>query len=149
LKDQYYGDKRDYFKYGLVLRLLRELKLGHFSFVVMLTRADDTGHGGSVEYGVVDGAEELHQHLHESIRDEAGVVCGSRRNVRVIAPFLEARGLSCQIHDDLFTHRDRSSYFRSVRAGLTQGTVVLLDPDNGLEVGRLNAENGHRYVLFQ
>ncbi|MCD5409167.1 MAG: hypothetical protein LRZ87_00120 [Methanocellales archaeon] len=47
MKNQYFGDNRDLFKYDLILRVIEETdSINHFTFIPMLTKNDDTKQGG-------------------------------------------------------------------------------------------------------
>ncbi len=46
--------------------------------------------------------------------------------------------------DSYFSHRKRQSYFAGIESGLLSKSLILLDPDNGLEVKR----SGEKHVLY-
>jgi len=47
MKNQYFGDNRDLFKYDLIIEILTKGEfIRHFTFIPMLTEDDDTKHGG-------------------------------------------------------------------------------------------------------
>ena len=45
MKNQYFGDNRDLFKYDLVLNIIQAGLVNRFSFIPMITGDDNTGHG--------------------------------------------------------------------------------------------------------
>ncbi len=49
MKNQYFGDKRDLFKYDLALRVCQKLGLG-FTFIPMLTAPDNRTDGNQIDY---------------------------------------------------------------------------------------------------
>ncbi|MCJ2670040.1 MAG: hypothetical protein LN416_05970, partial [Candidatus Thermoplasmatota archaeon] len=51
MKNQYFGDTRDLFKYDLVLELLLGTELRRFTFIPMLTRDEESSDGGKTDYG--------------------------------------------------------------------------------------------------
>jgi len=45
MKNQYFGDKRDFFKYDLSIELCERIPLKQFTFIPMLTENDGTKEG--------------------------------------------------------------------------------------------------------
>ena len=125
VKDQYFGDARDYLKYQLLEALAGLPKVARLTCVWMLTSPDATGQGDVrlVEDSTQPGPTEFLQehrndravyHLREYFRDRrvAYVPYGDER------PF--------------FPSGPRRNYFDSIPIqGLTDA-VVFFDPDNGL-----------------
>lgn len=50
MKHQYFGDKRDLFKYDLILYLSKELNLKNAYFISMLTENDKSKQGNEINY---------------------------------------------------------------------------------------------------
>jgi len=133
VKNQYFGDTRDLFKYDLALRILEGVpSLRSFTFVPMLTPDDGSGDGGRVNHGKAKAGHRntaLVQYLEECIRD-------NRRNIREIGPFFRERGITVHIHGPGFSHRERAGYFETIPASWLRDSLVFLDPDVGLGVAR-------------
>ncbi len=134
MKNQYFGDVRDLFTYDLSLHLLRRIsRLDRFLFVPMLTPDDGTGHGGRVCW---ERAKAGNRNL-ELIDFLRLRVEGGRRDVREIEAFFRASGVDIAIHGQglgYFSMVNRSSYFQSIDPRMLRSSLVLLDPDIGLEV---------------
>ena len=50
MKNQYFGDTRDLFKYDLLEHLMDHFRPRTFAFIAMLTEDDDTDHGQKRNY---------------------------------------------------------------------------------------------------
>lgn len=134
MKNQYFGDVRDLFKYDLALHLLEKVKrLDRFLFIPMLTPNDGTGHGGRIDWERARAGSRNRQ-LVNFLRSR---VEEGRRDVREIESFYRERGVEMKIHGEGMEHfsmANRFSYFRSVDERMLRSSLVLLDPDIGLEV---------------
>lgn len=131
MKPRFFADTRDLFKYDLVQILMEGIpELRHFLFVPMLTR-DDGKEGG----------------YHDLSKARAGFLnrellgflerCNERkeRDVSRIRTYFGRRKIDTSIVTTPFTHSGRRDYFEELVAKLPASPLVLLDPDNGLEVG--------------
>ena len=49
MKNQYFGDNKDLFTYGLILQVMQAGLVNHFTFIPMLTEPDGTKHGGKID----------------------------------------------------------------------------------------------------
>ena len=135
MKDQYFGDDRDVFKYDLARTLVDGVpSLHRFTFIPMLTPPDDSGHGDVVKRSTGapgSGNSKLVDHL-DSCRD------ADRRNIAEISKYFEGKGVDIPtyIHKEgcFLDHHDRSSYFDGLNASALESSLVFLDPDNGLEI---------------
>jgi len=134
MKNQYFGDVRDLFKYDLALHLLERVKrLNRMLFIPMLTPDDGTGHGGKIDWERAK-AGSRNRELVDFLRSR---VEEGRRDVREIEPFYRERGVEIRIHGDgqgYFSMADRASYFQSLDERMLRSSLVVLDPDIGLEV---------------
>jgi len=66
------------------------------------------------------------------------------RDVSCIRSYFSERGIDSSVVSSLFTHGGRKAYFDGVAAGLLPASLVLLDPDNGLETGHPD----EKHLLF-
>ena len=150
MKNQYFADTRDLFKYDLVLEFLLEGGLSRFTFIPMLTK-DDPGYGGGrTDYSRAragTGRTQLAEFLGQCLRS-------GRRDIRELERFVEnsplMAGVDLNIYapDDAFRHRGRREYFDRVGPGLLERSVILLDPDIGLEVKSM-AGREERYITYK
>ncbi len=147
MKNKYFGDKRDYFKYDLMIFLAHTLPdIQRFTFIPMLTANDGSGDGGKTNYAPEGGNCELHQFLQSCIK-------GERRNIRQLRTFFmrhHFRFEYCPYSDDMyFIHHQRGPYFARIPDNSLNRAVVLADPDNGLEVKSMIPSAGHRYIRYE
>ncbi len=141
MKNQYFGDTKDLFKYDLVEYLVRRVPgVDRFTFVTMLTEKDDGTDGNKLDYSGRPGS--LNTDLVGYLRER---VSSGRRNVSEIREYYEARGIGIEIYGEheFFTHAARSEYFGGIDDALLAHSVIVLDPDNGFETKRSNK----RHVL--
>jgi hypothetical protein len=141
MKNQYFGDVKDLFKYDLVQHLIEHIpSLRRFTFVTMLTENDERSDGLKLDYRGRAGCEnqELVDLLCRCVRE-------GRRNVSEVLPYFEARGIHTDIYgsDKYFTRHSRAQYFADIENELLNNALIVVDPDNGLGGKHPN----HRHVL--
>jgi hypothetical protein len=144
MKNQYFGDVNDFLKYDLVLTLIEKLDdTEAFTFMPMLTRDDSSRDGGLIKY---DGGrrKDLEEFLKEHIHNRD-------RNILNLRPFMESQAIGYRPYRDneYFRHEGREEYFNSIDPGMLKRSVVLIDPDNGLEVKSMRRGNGHKYLKYR
>jgi len=136
LKDQYFGDSRDLFKYDVVLELLLETPIRQFTFIPMRTARAANRHGGKTDYSRAKAGTrrtELARFLQACIRDD-------RRHIGELETFFRTCQLTRETpltiyrKDQYFSDANRDRYFEEIPPALLREAVILLDPDNGLEV---------------
>jgi hypothetical protein len=68
VKNQYFGDQNDYFKYNLLIYLAEELSgIRKLSIIWMLTKDDASGDGRRIKYSKGPGDRKLFRFLRESL----------------------------------------------------------------------------------
>ncbi len=132
LKNQYFGDARDYFKYDVLDRLATDLPgIEVLTCIWMLTRPDSSGEG-QVRF-IPD--EELPA-LTAFFNERLSPLRGGRRHVSEMADFFATRPY------DFYSYRDdaddfgsatREAYFREIPEHILRRAVVFLDPDTGMQ----------------
>ena len=143
MKNQYFADRNDFYKYDLVLELLDGLGLQ-----AICPRGDadpDDGRcdGGFTNYECGGRRQQLHALLTDILRPIG------TRDVPSCPSLFEHFDIECVVVPDSELD-DRSR--RPTSAGLPQTTgnaVVLLDPDNGLEVKTARGRARAKYVLYE
>lgn len=146
MKNQYFGDRHDYYKYDLCFELMRSVAgLERFVFAAMLTPDDASSDGALTEYprGTRDPA--LHSFL-------AGCLERGQRDVRNLASFCEAQfgwRYDPVLEPLLEREDDLASYFSAVLARPLASALVLLDPDNGLLVPSARGDRRCKYVSYE
>ena len=140
MKPRFFADTRDLFKYDLVGELMDGVPaLRRFLFVPMLTR--DDGRVG----GYHDLAKAKAGYLNRDLLSFLERCHGMKiRDVSWIRSYFGKRGVDAAIITGLFTHAGRREYFGGVLAGISPMSLVLLDPDNGLEA----AHPDEKHLLF-
>lgn len=128
MKNQYFGDKRDFFKFDLVLTLIEHLKPKRsFTYIPMLTPPDDecrmtpTGYSATRNKG-------LYNFLQECAKFH-------NRNIINLRFFMRQQGIRYHPYHDAeyFLEQERETYFCSVDASLLDNSVIMVDPDTGIE----------------
>jgi hypothetical protein len=140
VKNQYFGDNKDLFKYDLVLEIMRAGLVERFTFIPMLTKPDKTGHGRKNKRNQAStGNEELMNFLDECLNKD-------QKDIEQIVAFFQRYGINMTIYakDGYFSHPKRQSYFAGIESGLLSRALILIDPDNGLEV----KNSGEKHILY-
>ncbi len=133
MKNKYFGDKRDLFKYDLILKIIQGVDLIHrFLFIPMLTSDDDSSDGNKTDYtnaraGVQN--KELIAYLRSCLNE-------NRRNIEQIEPYFKLKGIKAYIYRALFINENRKNYFESLKLKrkFFSNSLIFVDPDNGLEI---------------
>jgi hypothetical protein len=126
MKDQYFTDERDFFKWDFLEDLLDSLpELSRFTNLAMMTPPDRSGEGGFVQYPCGNRRRELYQFLHQC-RNENRVVMELARH------YAEKRFAYWQ-HPETYMWDERDQYFGRVTADQLADALIFFDPDIGLE----------------
>ncbi len=143
MKNQYFGDKRDLFKYDLWLHIAeRGEGITSLTFIPMLTPDDPTNQGGQLPKRAGPYREELYEFLK-------GCCNAGDRSIAKLRGFFRERTPAYRPYRDTeyFKHERRDEYFRSIPSELLTNAVILIDPDIGLERNSgLGEEGPERYV---
>jgi hypothetical protein len=147
MKNQYFGDSNDYFKYDLLIFLADQLlEIERLSIIWMLTPNDNSGDGGKTDYRRGTGDRGLFGFLKKSLED------GTRDVVKLGEYFQKAgyRFTYCPYGETTpFVNQDRDAYFQGIQPELLKAAIVFIDPDNGLEVPSALPSTMHKYVRFE
>ena len=142
MKNQFFGDNRDLFKYDLILSVVKGIdQVKQFTFIPMLTE-DSGDHGNQIDRkrakaGFNNG--ELQIFLDNCISSNV-------RNIVKINEYFVKKGLKTisNKEDDNFTHINRNHYFSQLRIEYLENALVFVDPDNGLEIKK----SGSKHILY-
>jgi len=129
MKNQYFGDKRDLFKYDLWLHVAERVEeITSLTFIPMLTPDDPTNQGGQLPKGAGPYREELYEFLK-------GCCNAGDRSIAKLRDFLRERTPAYRPYRDAeyFKHEFRDEYFCSIPSEVLENAVILIDPDIGLE----------------
>jgi len=128
MKNQYFGDKRDLFKFDLLLDLMASGRFRQLTYVPMLTPSASTSReGNQLRRSAGPFNSEVFHFLREH-RSSADI-----RELREL--FLDRKQFKYTAHRDdaYYSHRERQEYFRAIEAGDLRAACVFLDPDIGIE----------------
>src|SRR2546423_25213 len=130
MKNQYFGDKRDLIKYGLLEALTGGIPgIVQLTCIWLLTPPSNNTHGNR-HFKASREATALELFLKEC-------VTSGRRDVRELARYMSARSEQyVSIGDErshYFTGSSREAYFDAIPDAALRRAVVFFDPDNGLE----------------
>ena len=143
MKNQYFGDNKDLFQYDLVLMIMQAGLVERFTFVPMLTKPDVTNHGGKADRSYAragTGNKELVSFLDDCINE-------GQKDIEQMVSFFQRYGIEMVMHygkDAYFSYRKRQSYFAGIESRLLSKSLILVDPDNGLEVKK----PGEKHLLY-
>jgi alkylated DNA nucleotide flippase Atl1 len=146
MKNQYFGDRRDFFKFELLLDLATCHQRRRLLVVPMLTPNDSTGEGNVTTYEC--GARR--RGLFDSLRHAVAL---GERDIRVLRDVLPRCGTEILSYRDseYFDNESRQAYFDGVPTDSLAGSVVFLGPDIGLETGTtsyMRSNGSDKYLLY-
>jgi hypothetical protein len=130
MKNQYFGDTRDLFKYDLALHCMQSTGLHRFTFIPMLTPDDGSADGRLVDLGKARAGSRnlpLVEFLESCTRE-------GRRDVRELDRFFEGMEEELLTWGRVLEEDRRLQYWTDLPRGWLDDAVVMVDPDNGLEV---------------
>lgn len=128
LKEQYFGDIRDFIKYALLREFaLNGVKVG----VCWLMTEDDTSSDGNKNAYLTDAKyRDIDPELFTALR-----ILTPLRGIERLKAFEEAdliRGATYQTEIIPASPLERAAYFDETRASFADRELVFFDPDNGL-----------------
>jgi hypothetical protein len=146
VKNQYFADQRDLFKYDLLLDLVDCQTDRRLTFIPMLTRNDGSGEGNVVWYEC-GGRRSM---LFDFLRD---ALASGRRDIRLLHELFPCFDVRFTLYRDteFFEDAKRREYFAGVPTDSLAHSVVFFDPDVGLQTGSMSymSRNGiHKYLMF-
>lgn len=135
MKDQYFADKRDFFKWDFLEDILDGIaELKSFTNITMLTPPDDSREGNLKGYGPGNRREQLYSFLQGCLND-------SKQKVSEMRTYFQDKRFNYYPHRDndqfAYTHESREDYFLSVPEDALRQALVFFDPDIGLNAGSL------------
>lgn len=148
MKNQYFGDNKDLFKYDLIEKVMLHIRVfKKFIFVPMLTCDDNRKDGNDRDRNKARAGfknDKLVKFL-----DEASTLKREERDFIKIKDYFNKQGIRAEIHGhadkkDYFEHSFRSVYFDSITKKPIQETLLFIDPDNGLEI----SGSKERHLLY-
>ena len=146
LKNQYFGDRNDLFKYDLLIHLASSLpQIDRLTFIAMLTLDDSSTDGGLVDYPRGESDPDLYCYLRNCLEN-------GWRDLYLLRGFFAANPKSFQYSPwcdkEEFRHEARGEYFAGIPEEYMRSALIFLDPDNGLEVKSSRPGNFEKYVRY-
>lgn len=134
MKEQYFADKRDFFKWDFIEDVVAGcLVFTTFTYIGMLTPPDDTKEGNLKKFDVGDRREPLFRFL------QACVAEGCQR-VSEMRGYFQGRRIAYRPYGDEpnahYSFEAREKYFSNIPSADLQAALVFFDPDIGLKAGR-------------
>lgn len=130
MKNQYFGDKRDLFKFDLLLDLMASGRFGQLAYVPMLTPGDSTGEGKLTGRDAAGHRPELFAFLNEQRSLRALDIRNWREYFSRTKDFVY-RGY--RDDRDNYSFDDRVAYFSGIDEKWIRGSCILVDPDIGIQ----------------
>lgn len=128
VKNQYFADERDLFKYDLLLEVMQAMpSLERLVLIPMLTPNDAGGQGNKVSYAAGGFRPDVHAFLQACL--------GARvRDITKLRSLFADRPFEYFPHlDDAIFSGDRDEYFARIPDDKLQRALIFFDPDTGLE----------------
>jgi hypothetical protein len=143
VKNQYFGDIRDLFKYDLITEIIKGInEINQFTFIPMLTQDDSRSDGNLREYMTAKAG-----YKNNELVNFLSIHTQEKNDFRNIETHFETQGIKSFIYNgngSYFTKGFRQKYFSSIDSSLLQDSLIFLDPDNGLEIKKSN----EKHVLY-
>ena len=135
MRNQYFGDERDFHKYSLLLDLVAHYS--QLTNIVMMTPDDSSKEGRKRNFLPGDRPD-----LYEFLK--------TNREVKSLCNFFGGRDFAYHHYDRPFAHESRGNYFSSIPINWLHDAVVFLDPDVGVEDDRAYTKRKgfDKYVLY-
>jgi hypothetical protein len=146
MKNQYVGDRRDLFKYDLLIDLAGCLPDSRLVFIPMLTPNDGTGKGSFTKYDCGTRRRLVYEFLRNA-------VASGKRNTQLLRDLMPTCGVQFMPsrNADYFHDANRTAYFDAVPSDWLARSVIFLDPDIGFQTGRASymRRNGcEKYLMY-
>jgi hypothetical protein len=143
MKNQYFGDNRDLFKYDLIWQIAHAGLVDHFTFIPMLTEPDNTEEGNQRKAKAGIRNLTLKSFLDRCVED-------GRRNIKELESFFKDL-LTIYRKDDkdkYFSNGQRKEYFEVPDELLKiKKSLILVDPDKGLQ-GEKSHKSDKEHILY-
>ena len=148
MKNQYFGDKRDLFKFDLMLDLMESGRFERLSYVPMLTASIL----GSREGKLVPRDAKGHRLALFEFLDAARVNGDGIRNWHRYFGRHGSYGFDAyRDRSEDYSHAARETYFGGINAEMLRRACILIDPDIGVERGsssNMNRYGREKYLFF-
>jgi len=140
MKNQYFGDIRDLFKYDLIQRILKELSsLQKFTFIPMLTKYDSESSDGNkrdFDRAKKGGRPGTNNNRLVEFLKKYKEIDRDKRDFTEIEEYFKSESIGVVIYKghEYFDNMRREEYFKNIAEELLHKSLVFIDPDIGLEI---------------
>ena len=144
MKLQYMGDRRDFYKYDLLLHLATSTKLPNKITVIPMLTPDvaDSGEGRLRSYG----AGRRDRGVHSFVQS---LVLGDPAGFQQVTDFFAQRNVPIKFTSQLYLERgNREAYFAAIDAKDLDDSIVFFDPDSGFETWSRSRRDA-RYLRYE
>lgn len=151
MKNQYFGDVRDLFKYDLLQRVLNEMSsLQRLTFIPMLTKYDsESSHGNKRNFDRAkeDGRPGTNNEKLIAFLKKHGEIDRDKRDFTKIEEYFKSESIEVVIYKghEYFDKMSREEYFKNIPGEYLNNPLIFLDPDIGLQIGNPT----EKHVLYQ
>ena len=151
MKNQYFGDVRDLFKYDLLQRILNEISsLQKLAFIPMLTEYDPgSSHGNKRNFDRAkeDGRPGTNNEKLIAFLKKHGEIDRDKRDFTKIEEYFKSENSGVVIYKghEYFDKMRRDEYFKNIPEELLHKSLVFVDPDIGLQIGNPT----EKHLLYQ
>jgi hypothetical protein len=153
MKNQYFGDIRDLFKYDIIQRILKGISsLQRFTFIPMLTKNVPNSREGNYLKRDFDRAKKngrpgtKNNELMEFL-EKYKEMDEDERDFREIENYFKSEGIGTDIYKghECFKRRTRDEYFKNTPEEFLHKSLVFVDPDIGLQI----KNSTEKHLLYQ
>jgi hypothetical protein len=137
MKNQYFGDNRDLFKFDLAENILKNRLVKNFFYVSMLTANDKIAPAADIDRKKAEAGFK-NKKLVKFLDDCAGT---GKPDVMLLNNYFP----DVKIQSGDFTHTGRGKYFGETLKNVPSGALILIDPDTGLKPAK--SRPGEKYIL--
>lgn len=147
MKNQYFGDIIDLFKYDLLKALSEDIQFREILFIPLLTKNDKSNDGKKRNYQNKVGSknQKLISFFEEKYSEDK-----HERKAKVIEEYYKDININFRFNpEEIFIHKNRNEYFSSLISSLKTSSIknqlLFFDPDNGMQVKR----SKDKHILYQ
>jgi len=141
MKNQFFGDLRDLFKYDLILNILeKNNSLQHITFIPMLNKNDSSNEGNKRDFqnAKIHNLPGTHNEKLVEFLEPYKDVKADERDINSIESYFNSKGHKISIYKGqkglYFEKQVRKEYFSEIPRELLTNSLIFIDPDIGLEV---------------
>jgi len=151
MKNQYFGDIRDLFKYDIIQRILKGISsLQRFTFIPMLTKNDPNSREGNeraFDRAKKNGRPGTKNNELMKILEKYKEMDENERDFTEIKGYFKSEGIGTVIYKEheCFKRRTRDEYFKNTPEEFLHKSLVFVDPDIGLQI----KNSTEKHLLYQ